>query len=140
MSVQEEYDRMIEMEDNVGFDKYPLKRFNHIGKKEVRRLDGTEKASGRAQYTMDVQLPGMLILKFLISPYPHAEIISMDTSRAEALAGRKGRAPIRRCRIAGRGRLGRAWTHGREADPQCCPFRRRAGWCGGGGGHRRYRR
>ncbi len=90
MSVQEEYNRMIEMEDNVGFDKYSLKEFNQIGQKNVRRLDGTEKASGRAEYTMDVQLPGMLHLKFLRSPYPHAEVKSMDTSRAEAFPGVRG--------------------------------------------------
>ena len=90
MSVQEEYNRMIEMEDNVGFDKYSLEEFNQIGKKDVRRLDGTEKASGRAEYTMDVQLPGMLYLKFLKSPYPHAEVKSMDTSRAEAFPGVRG--------------------------------------------------
>ena len=35
-------------------------------------------------------MPGMLILKFLISPYPHAKIISMDTTRAEALPGVRG--------------------------------------------------
>ena len=81
---------MIEMEDNVGFDKYSLEEFNQIGKKDVRRLDGTEKASGRAEYTMDVQLPGMLYLKFLRSPYPHAEVKSMDTRRAEAFPGVRG--------------------------------------------------
>jgi len=90
MSVQREYDRMIEMEDNVGFDKYTLEDFDQIGRKGVRRLDGTEKASGRAEYTMDVQLPGMLHLKFLKSPYPHAEIKSMDTRRAEAYPGVRG--------------------------------------------------
>ena len=90
MSVQEEYNRMIEMEDNVGFDKYSLKEFNQIGRKNVRRLDGTEKASGRAEYTMDIQLPGMLHLKFLRSPYPHAEVKRMDTSRAETFPGVRG--------------------------------------------------
>ncbi len=89
-SVQTEYDRMIEMEDNVGFDKYPLEDFDQIGKSDVQRLDGTEKASGRAEYTMDVQLPGMLYLKFLTSPYPHAEIKYMDIRRAEALSGVRG--------------------------------------------------
>ena len=90
MSVQREYDRMIEMEDNVGFDKYPLKEFDQIGREGVRRLDGREKASGRAEYTMDVQLPGMLHLRFLKSPYPHAEIKSMDTGRAETFPGVRG--------------------------------------------------
>lgn len=90
MTVQKEYDRMIEMEDNTGADKYPLKNFNYIGKKGVRRLDGLEKASGRAEYTADIQLPGMLHLKFFTSPYPHAKIINMDTSKAEALFGVRG--------------------------------------------------
>ncbi len=90
MRVQEEYDRMIEMQDNTGADKYPLKEFNNIGKENVRRLDGLEKASGRALYTMDVQLPGMLYQKFLTSPYAHAEIKRMDTSRAESLPGVRG--------------------------------------------------
>jgi len=87
MRVQEEYERMIEMEDNLGADRYPLKEFSFVGKEDIQRLDGLEKASGRARYTMDVQLPGMLYLKFLTSPYPHAKIKTMDTSQAEALPG-----------------------------------------------------
>ena len=90
MRVQREYDRMIEMEDNVGADRYPLKDFNNIGKHDVRRLDGLEKASGRAEYTSDIQLPGMLHLKLLTSPYPHAKIVKIDTSKAEALYGVRG--------------------------------------------------
>ena len=90
MRVQEQYDRMIEMEDNTGADKYPLEEFSNIGKKDVRRLDGLEKASGRAEYTMDVKLPGMLYVRFLTSPYPHAKILAMDTSKAEALYGVRG--------------------------------------------------
>jgi CO/xanthine dehydrogenase Mo-binding subunit len=73
--------------DNLAFDKAPLKEYTHIGKRGVRRLDGHEKASGRAIYTMDVQVPGMLYGRFLTCPYPHAEIVSMDTSKAEALPG-----------------------------------------------------
>ncbi len=73
--------------DNLEADKYPLDRYTHIGKRGVRRLDGYEKASGKAIYTMDVQLPGMLFMRFLTSPYPHAEIKSMDTSKAGALPG-----------------------------------------------------
>jgi CO/xanthine dehydrogenase Mo-binding subunit len=90
MRVQEQYDRMMEMEDNVGADKYPLKNFKNIGKRDVKRLDGLEKASGRAEYTSDIQLPGMLHLKFLTSPYPHAKIVNMDTSKAESLYGVRG--------------------------------------------------
>jgi hypothetical protein len=73
--------------DNTGADKYQLKEYNSIGKPGVRRLDGVEKASGSAKYTIDVQLPGMLFGRFLTCPYPHAEIIKMDTSPAEKLNG-----------------------------------------------------
>gem|GEM_PF-56227 len=55
------------------------------------RIDGPEKASGRAEYLDDIALgarfPGMLHARVLRSPFPHARIIRMDTSRAEALPG-----------------------------------------------------
>jgi CO/xanthine dehydrogenase Mo-binding subunit len=83
----EEQEKILELMDNLRADKYPLKEYNHIGKRGIRRIDGYEKASGKATYTMDVQLPGMLYMRFLTSPYPHAEIKSMDTRKAEALPG-----------------------------------------------------
>lgn len=61
--------------------------FNEIGKRGQRRVDGFEKATGKALYTRDLQMPGMLYARVLRSPYPHARIISMDTGRAEALPG-----------------------------------------------------
>jgi CO/xanthine dehydrogenase Mo-binding subunit len=83
----DEMSKMLELFDNLRADKYPLEEYQSIGKRGVRRLDGHEKASGAAKYTIDVQLPGMLYARFLTSPYPHAEIKSMDTSQAEALPG-----------------------------------------------------
>ncbi len=75
------------LKDNIRADEHPLTAYNNIGKRGIRRLDGYEKASGRAAYTMDVQLPGMLYLRFLTSPYPHGKILKMDTQRAEAFPG-----------------------------------------------------
>ncbi|HJX12710.1 MAG TPA: xanthine dehydrogenase family protein molybdopterin-binding subunit [Dehalococcoidales bacterium] len=86
----EELSRMLESFDNLKADKYPLENYESIGKRGVRRIDGVEKASGAARYTIDVQLPGMLHGRFLTCPYPHAEIMSMDTGRAEKLAGVRG--------------------------------------------------
>ncbi len=83
----DETSKALELFDNLRADKYPLKEYNNIGKRGVRRIDGYEKATGKAEYTRDVQLPGMLYARFLTSPYPHAEIKSMDTSKAEALPG-----------------------------------------------------
>ena len=83
----EETARMEEMLDNLRADRYPLKEYRHIGKRGPRRIDGVHKASGSAEYTMDIQLPGMLHMRFLTSPYPHAAIKSMDTSQAAAMPG-----------------------------------------------------
>ena len=83
----DETKKMEEMFDNLRADAYPLGEYKHVGKRVARRIDGVHKASGSARYTMDIQLPGMLYLRFLTSPHPHAEIESMDTSRAEALPG-----------------------------------------------------
>lgn len=68
-------------------DKYQPETFNVLGKRGIRRIDGYKKASGKAIYTQDIQLPGMLYARFLKSPYANAKIISMDTSKAEALPG-----------------------------------------------------
>jgi xanthine dehydrogenase YagR molybdenum-binding subunit len=43
--------------------------------------------TGRAQYAYDMQLPGQLYARILRSPHPHARIVSIDTSKAEALRG-----------------------------------------------------
>jgi CO/xanthine dehydrogenase Mo-binding subunit len=82
-----EKERMIESFDNLRADKYPLKEYRYIGRKGPRSIDGLNKASGKADYTMDIQLPGMLYMRFLTSPYPHAKIVKMDTSKAEKLPG-----------------------------------------------------
>ncbi|MBI2360383.1 MAG: xanthine dehydrogenase family protein molybdopterin-binding subunit [Deltaproteobacteria bacterium] len=53
----------------------------------VPRVEGAEKVSGRALYTADVKLPGMLWGKVLRSPHPHARIVRIDTSRAAEVEG-----------------------------------------------------
>jgi xanthine dehydrogenase YagR molybdenum-binding subunit len=54
------------------------------------RLDGAAKVTGRARYTYDINLPGMLHAKILRSPHPHARILSIDASEAMKMAGVKG--------------------------------------------------
>ena len=51
------------------------------------RVDGTLKTTGRARYTRDLHLEGALWAKFLMSPYAHARIVSIDTSAAKAVRG-----------------------------------------------------
>ncbi|HEV2149091.1 MAG TPA: xanthine dehydrogenase family protein molybdopterin-binding subunit [Longimicrobiaceae bacterium] len=52
-----------------------------------RKADGLEKSVGRARYTDDISLPGMLHGKILRSPHPHARILAIDASEALALPG-----------------------------------------------------
>jgi xanthine dehydrogenase YagR molybdenum-binding subunit len=64
----------------------PDAALKYVGKK-MSRVDGAERVSGKAQYTADIQLPGMLYGKILRSPYAHARIKKIDTRRAEKVRG-----------------------------------------------------
>ncbi len=59
----------------------------YIGRRGLRPKEASEKVTGRAMYTNDVYLPGMLYVKVYRSPYAHARIKKMDSSKAEALPG-----------------------------------------------------
>ncbi|MGC2060551.1 MAG: molybdopterin cofactor-binding domain-containing protein [Candidatus Sulfotelmatobacter sp.] len=60
--------------------------FSIIGK-PTAMIDAAEKTTGGGKYTDDLSLPGMLVGKILHSPYPHARIKHIDTTRAEKLNG-----------------------------------------------------
>ncbi len=62
--------------------------YQYIGKSEYN-VNAVAKATGRAQYCSDMQFPGILYGKVKRSPYPHARIVSIDTSAAERLPGVK---------------------------------------------------
>ena len=62
--------------------------FEYIGK-SIPRLESVPKVTGAIKFLDDMTLPGMLYGKFLRSPYPHARVISIDTSKAESLPGVK---------------------------------------------------
>ena len=62
------------------------KEYKVVGTRPVRH-DGADKVTGRARYSADLNLPGMLYGKVLRSPHAHARIKSIDTSRAEAMPG-----------------------------------------------------
>ena len=59
---------------------------NSVGR-DIARADGPAKIRGAAQYTADVDLPGMVYVKALRSTYPHAKLLRVDASRAEKLRG-----------------------------------------------------
>lgn len=64
----------------------PQKELKYVGQ-SIARVDGIEKVTGKAKFTGDLRIAGMLHGKILRSPYPHARIKSIDASRAEALPG-----------------------------------------------------
>ncbi|HEY4661719.1 MAG TPA: molybdopterin cofactor-binding domain-containing protein, partial [Terriglobales bacterium] len=67
----------------------PLNSDLKVVGKRITRLDGAQKTTGRARYTADVYLPGMLYGKMVSSGVPHARIRSIDTSKAQKYPGVK---------------------------------------------------
>ena len=67
-------------------DKTTMSDFSIIGK-PTAMIDAAEKTTGGGKYTDDLSVPGMLVGKILHSPYPHARIKHIDTTRAEKLDG-----------------------------------------------------
>ncbi len=61
-------------------------KFSVVGKR-VQRVEGFDKVTGDSEYIADIYLPGMLVGKVLRSPFPHARIRHIDTSKAEKLPG-----------------------------------------------------
>jgi xanthine dehydrogenase YagR molybdenum-binding subunit len=57
-----------------------------IGKR-LTRLDGVQKASGKAKYNSDVRPSGTIHAVFLHNPHAHARVRSIDISEAEKLPG-----------------------------------------------------
>lgn len=59
---------------------------NLIGKR-VPPIDGFEKVTGTATYAFDVDIPGMVYVKLVTSPYAHARILKIDASEALKVPG-----------------------------------------------------
>jgi len=90
----------VEEESGPGWgpnDQHPL--LNH----RLTRVDGPLKASGAAQYTYDVRLPGMLYGRILRCPHAHARLTKIDTDAAAKIPGVKAivKAPLDEFRFAG---------------------------------------
>ena len=62
--------------------------FKILGTRPIRP-DGLDKVTGKAMFGADKSVTGMLHARILRSPHAHAQIVSIDTSKAEALAGVK---------------------------------------------------
>ncbi len=62
------------------------RKLESVGTSPVR-LDAREKVTGRTIYGVDLKLPGMLCVKVLRSPHPHARIVSLEVGKARSLPG-----------------------------------------------------
>lgn len=58
----------------------------YIGKR-IKRVDALEKVLGKPLYAVDLHMEGMLHLKVLRTPHPHALIKKIDVSKARQLPG-----------------------------------------------------
>lgn len=75
----------IEVDDVEGVawrSRAELSLLNH----DLRRVDGPQKISGRARYTHDVRLPGMVWARVLTCPVPNAEV-TLDLEPARRIEG-----------------------------------------------------
>jgi CO/xanthine dehydrogenase Mo-binding subunit len=61
-------------------------KFQVLGKGR-KLIEGMEKVTGRARYSADLHLPGMLYARPVLSPYAHATITAIDTSAARQVPG-----------------------------------------------------
>jgi CO/xanthine dehydrogenase Mo-binding subunit len=73
----------------MNFDpRFTGRNFSSVGTRPIRP-DGIDKVTGRARYGADFNMAGQLVGRVLRSPHAHAVIKSIDTSKAEKLAGVK---------------------------------------------------
>lgn len=63
-----------------------MKEYSVIGR-PIPQVDSVSKITGRVKYVNDFVIPGMLHGKILGSPYAHARIMRIDTTKAEQLPG-----------------------------------------------------
>jgi len=55
--------------------------------KSMPRVDARGKVTGESPYSGDLSMPGMLHMKMLFAGRPHARILNINTSKAEAASG-----------------------------------------------------
>jgi len=75
------------LDHSIDESKYS-KDYAVVGKR-LPRVDAVAKVTGKFQCIADIQLPGMIYAKVMHSPYSHAKITKIDTSKAEEVPGVK---------------------------------------------------
>jgi len=74
-------DRLVAAQPQAPVRPIPEGPFNVIGK-PAPRLHGFGHVTGFGQYSEHMTQPGMVFMRTLGSPHPHARITSIDTSKA----------------------------------------------------------
>lgn len=74
--------RQITVEDESGMRPWDLDTNHKVVGTDQNRIDGIAKASGRAKYTFDVNLPGMLYGAIYRSPHAKGTLVSVDLTEA----------------------------------------------------------
>lgn len=77
--------------------------YNIVGK-GLPRKEALGKLVGETRFTGDVSLRGVLTARLLVSPYPHARIVGIDTSKAERVPGVKAILTAQDCPLENLGR------------------------------------
>ena len=67
-------------------EQLPTSKVRYVGK-EVKRVEDPALVSGTTEFIDNLTLPNMLHCAILRSPHPHARIVKVDASAAEAMEG-----------------------------------------------------
>lgn len=78
--------KRIEREPKGAVELKKPSEFKIIGKSVTRR-DGEEKVTGKAKYTGDIHIPGMMYAKILRPPAHGAKLLDVDISEAKKMSG-----------------------------------------------------
>jgi CO/xanthine dehydrogenase Mo-binding subunit len=84
--VEGRYEEVFIVVEEDALEQWPAGPLTVVGRDAVR-VDGSERATGRAMYTADVQKPGMLHAAVLRSPHPRARVTRIDLAPALASPG-----------------------------------------------------
>jgi len=84
--VEGRYEEVWIVVDEDALDQWPAGPLTTVGRR-VPRVDGLARARGQAQFTADLQLPGMLHTAVLRSPYARARATSIDLEPALGAPG-----------------------------------------------------
>src|SRR2546425_10283003 len=87
----------------------------------VPRVDAPDKVTGKAKYTRDLKLPGMLYGVIVRSPHATARIRMVDTSLAEKLPGVRAVYVLDRTQVRFQGHEWLPWPRTRSNTPRMPP-------------------